>query len=136
MTELTITASEVAPVEVIEQITAPTDEVITAGQMVRLSTTTGKLTKANGSSAAEARTCGIAIESAEVAGLTITAIRKGVVDIGDALGDLTYDDDVYLDDTDGKLTDTSGESSQTKLVGTVVPGWGATTADKLLRVDL
>lgn len=136
MAELTVTSTVVTPVKVIEQITAPTAEVITAGQMVRIDTTTGKLTLANGSAAGEARTCGMAISGATAAGDPITAVRKGIVDVGNALADLTYDDDVYLDDTDGKLTDTAGESAQTKIVGTVVPGWGATTADKLLRLDL
>jgi hypothetical protein len=136
MADLSITATDVAPVLVVEQITAPTDEVITTGQAVRLNTTTGKLTKANGSSAAEARMKGIAVEPAEVAGMTITAIVKGIVDLGDALDALTYDDDVYLSDTDGTLGGAAGDSTQTKIAGTVVPGWGATTADKLLRLDL
>jgi hypothetical protein len=47
---------------------------------------------------------------------------------------MAFDADVYLSDTDGTLATTAGTTSL--VVGTVVPGWAATTADKLLRVDL
>lgn len=131
MTNLSITADDVAPVKVIEQMTCPAGEAITAGQYVRLDTTTGKFTKGNGSSAGEARLGGIALNSA-AAGETVTAVLYGIVDLGDALAALTYDDDVYLSDTDGTLADAAGTVGV--YVGTVVPGFGVTTPDKLLRV--
>lgn len=134
MANLSITASRVAPVRVIEKITAPAAEAITAGQYVRLDTTTGQLTPGNGTSAGEARRGGIAVETANAAGVTITAVRKGLVDIGDAMSAMAYDADVFLSDTDGTLATTAGTTSL--VVGTVVPAFGATTADKLLRVDL
>lgn len=134
MTALSITATSVAPVKTIEQFTGPAAEAINAGQYVRFNTTNGKIELGNGSTAAEAREGGIAVETANVANVTITAIRKGWIDLGDALDSLNYDQDVYLSDTDGTLDDTAG--TVTRTVGTVVPGWGATTADKLLRVDL
>ena len=130
MATLSVTAADVALVQVIEKFTGPAAEAITAGQYVRLDTSTGKIALGNGTSAAEARKGGIAITSAP-AGMTVTAVRKGIVDLGDALGDLTYDDDVFLSDTDGVLADTAGTTSL--IVGTVVPVWAATTADKLLR---
>jgi len=133
MATLSVTAADVALVQVIEKFTGPAAEAIAVGQYVRLDTSTGKIALGNGTSAAEARKGGIAITSAP-AGMTVTAVRKGIVDFGDALGDLTYDDDVFLSDTDGVLADTAGTTSL--IVGTVVPGWGATMADKLLRVDL
>lgn len=135
MAALTITAANVAEVKSIEKFSGPAAEAITAGQYVRFNTTNGKVELGNGSSAAEARKGGIAINSA-AAGETVTAVRKGIVDLGNALGDATYDDDVYVSDTDGALTLASGESTTTTIIGTVVPGWGYTTADKLLRVDL
>ncbi len=131
---LTITAAEVAPVEVFEQWTGPAAEVITAWQMVRLETTTGKATLSNGTTAAEARCRGIAINGASAAGITITAVKAGVVDLGDALGDLAFDQAVYLDNTDGALGTAAGTVSL--VVGRVVPSWGYTTADKLLHIDL
>lgn len=135
MASLTVVAAKVAAVQVIEQFSGPAAEAVLAGEYVRLNTTTGKIEYGNGSSAAEARNGGIALNSA-AAGETVTAVRKGLLDMGDALTDATYDDDVYLDDTDGQISLTSGDSAQTKIIGTVVPAWGATTADKLLRVDL
>jgi len=134
MANLSITASDVASVEVTEQFTGPAGEVINAGQYVRYNVTTGKIELGNGTLAAEARKGGIAIDSASVAGITITAVRKGIIDVGDALSALTYDDDVFLSDTDGTLADAAGTVSL--IVGTVVPVWGYTTADKNLRIDL
>ena len=131
MTDLVITA--VRPVHVIDQFTGPVAEAITIGQYVRYNVTTGKVELGKGTTAAEARKGGIAVQSA-AAGEKVTAVRKGIVDVGNALSALTYDDDVYLSDTDGTLADAAGTVSL--IVGTVVPAWGATTADKLLRVDL
>lgn len=128
-----LTVSTIRPVQVIEQFTGPAAEAITAGNYVRLNVTTGKIEKGNGSTAAEARKGGLALNTA-AAGETVTALRKGLVDLGNALGDLTYDDDVFLSDTDATLSDTAGTVSL--IVGTTVPAWGATTADKLLRLDL
>ncbi len=132
MPDLTITICR--PVKVIEQITAPAAEVITTGTYVRQSTTTGKLEKGNGTIAAEAKVGGIAIQSAETTNLTITAVTKGWVDVGDALSAVDYDADVFLSNTDGVLATTAGTVS--RVVGKVVAAWGNTTADKLLRLDL
>lgn len=128
-----LTISAIRPVQVIEQFTGPAAEAITAGNYVRFSVTTGKIEKGNGTTAAEARKGGLALNTA-AAGETVTAVRKGLVDLGNALGDLTYDDDVFLSDTDATLADTAGTVSL--IVGVTVPAWGATTADKLLRLDL
>lgn len=134
MANLTVVAAKVAPVQILEKFTGPAAEVITKGQYVRYNVTNGKIELGNATLAAEARAGGIAIEGASVAGVTVTAVRKGLVDVGDALDALTYDDDVFLSNTDGVLADVAGTVSA--IVGTVVPAWGATTADKLLRVDL
>jgi hypothetical protein len=133
MGNLTITATTVKPVQVLEQFTGPAGEAIAAGQYVRYNTTSGKIELGNGSSAAEARKGGLALGSVG-AGLPVTAVRRGIVDVGEALSGMAFDADVYLSDTDGTLATTAGTTSL--VVGTVVPGWAATTADKLLRVDL
>lgn len=134
MANLTVVAAKVAPVQILEKFTGPAAEVITKGQYVRYNVTNGKIELGNATLAAEARAGGIAIEGASVAGVTVTAVRKGLIDVGDALDALTYDDDVFLSNTDGVLADVAGTVST--IIGTVVPAWGATTADKLLRVDL
>lgn len=131
---LSITAADVTPVEVFEQWTGPAAEVITAGQMVRLDTTSGKATLSNATTAAEARTRGMAITGAGVAGLTLTVVKRGVLDIGEAMAALDYDQAIYLDNTDGAVGTAAGTVSL--VVGRVVPAWGYTTADKLFHLDV
>lgn len=128
-----LTIAAVRPVQVREQFTGPVNEAVTVGQYVRLNTTTGVIELGKGTTAAEARKGGIALHAA-AAGETVTAVRKGILDVGEALVGLSFDADVFLSDTDGTLATTQG--SELLVVGTVVPGWASTTADKLLRLDL
>lgn len=133
MGNLSITAADVTPVDVKEQFTGPAAEAIAAGQYVRYATASGKIELGNGTDAAEARKGGIALRSV-AAGEQVTAVKKGIIDVGEALVGLAWDADVYLSDTDGTLATTNG--TVTLVVGTVVPGWANTSADKLLRVEL
>jgi hypothetical protein len=132
-----VTANKVEIVESIEQLTLPTAETVHPGQAARLDTSNGKLTKSNGTTAPEARLLGIATGGvANVAGLPVTVIRKGVVD-GYDLSGLAYDAPVYLSDTDGALADAAGTVSV--VVGRVIPATAVnlgTANDKLLFVDL
>lgn len=132
-----VTANKLEIVESIEQMTLPTAETVHPGQAARLDTSSGKYTKANGTTAPEARIYGIATGGkANVANEPVTAIRKGVVD-GYDLSALAYDAPVYLSDTDGTLADAAGTVSV--VVGRVIPGFGitlGTAADKLLFIDL
>lgn len=132
MALLTITAADVAVIEQIEVITGPEAETLAVGQYARLNVTTGKIEKGNGSSAAEARKGGMIVKR-EGDGM-VTLLRDGIVDVGDALSALTYDDDVHLSDTDGRLADTAGSTAN--IVGTVVPIWSnpSAVADKALRI--
>lgn len=130
MADLAITGAR--PVEVVEQFTGPLAEAATAGTYGRLNVTSGQVEKGNATSAAEARRGGILISDG-VAGQAVTVVKRGIVDVGNALSALAYDQDVYLSDTDGKLADAAGTTSV--VVGKVVPGWNATTADKLLCVE-
>ncbi len=134
MADLTIDSTQVREVEVIEQLTGPAEEALALGDYARLNTSTGKLEKGNGTTAAEARAGGVVIQAAETADLTATILRKGIVFLGDALDSLTFDDDVFLSNTDGTLADTAGTVSL--IVGTVVPLYGYATYNKGLRVDL
>lgn len=135
MSDLTITAADVALVEAIEQFTAPAHEVITAGQPVYYVAATGKVGLADEDGAAPLNEPeGIAITGANQANITITVVKKGLVDLGDALAGMDYGATVYLSATPGKLADAT--AGHAVVVGEVVPAWGAATADKLLRVDL
>lgn len=129
------TANKVEIVESIEQMTLPAAEAITAGMAVRIDTSAGTFTKANGSTAAEARAYGVATKTV-VARQAVTAIRKGVMDGWDISG-LAYDADVFLSDTDGRL-DTAAGTVNVK-VGRVIPVSGAAIGagfDKVLAIDL
>ncbi len=92
----------------------------------------GKLLKANGTTTTTAAFEGIATVKSTRAGQAVTVIREGLVDVGNALSALAIGAAVYLSDTDGTLADTAGTVST--IVGRVVPGWGALTADRLLLV--
>jgi len=134
-----ITLSQTARVSVVEsihQMTLPAAENITPGAPVRLDTTSGKFTAANGTTAAEARVWGIAVGNAVIkAGMPVTAIRRGVLD-GYAFTQ-AYDAPIYLSDTDATLADAAGTVST--VVGRVIPGTSTTLGtafDKLLSVEL
>ena len=133
MALLTIVAAEVAVLEDRESFTGPEGETLTVGQMVRYNTTTGKIDLGKATDAAEARKGGMVVKR-EGNGV-VTVLRRGIVDVGDALSALTYDDDVHLSDTDGRLADAAGSTAN--IVATVVPIWSnpSAVADKALRIE-
>jgi len=129
------TAGRANVVESIIQATLSIAETVAVGNAVRLDVSTGKWTKANGSSAAEARIYGIVVD-VDGAGSAVTVLRKGVLD-GFNLTSLAYDAAVYLSDTDGGLDTAAGTVST--VIGRVIPGTAVTTGtalDKLLFIDL
>ncbi len=129
------TANRVHTVESIVQATLPAAEAITAGAPVRLDTTTGKFTNANGTTAPEARVYGIATRTV-AAGETVTAIQRGVVD-GFNFSSQAYDATIYASDTDGRLGDAAGTVS--KIIGRVIPVFTetlGTSPTKCLSVEM
>lgn len=134
MALLTITASEVDPVIVWEQLTGPCGEAFDAGQYTRIDATTGYRALGNASAAGEVGDFGgICLKSGNING-QVTVIRKGILNVGNALSALAYGADVFLSDTDGTLADTAGTVST--IVGKVIPGYGNVTPDKLLYVNI
>jgi hypothetical protein len=130
------TANRVEIVESLQQMTLVAAEAIVPGAPVRLDTSTGKFTNANGTSTGEARVWGIAVgQKAILAGTPCTAIRRGVLD-GYTFSQ-AYDAAIYLSDTDGTLADAAGTVST--VVGRVIPGTAVTlgtSPDKLLSIEL
>lgn len=129
------TAGKIEVVASETQLTLVAAEAITAGFAVRLDTSSGKFTPANGSAAGEARIFGIALKSV-AADEPVTAVRKGYLDGWDLSG-MNYDAVVYLSDTDGRLDTAAGTVST--VVGRVIPGSATTLGtamDKILFVDL
>ena len=137
MTDLTIVPAEVAPVQVIEQATAPAHEALNAGDAVYLVAATGKPGLADEDGSAPLNSpVGVAIKTALQANDPVTYIKKGLVDLGDALDGMDFGDIVYLSATAGNMAD--ADPANGVVMGTVVPAYGhtGTTADKLLRLDL
>lgn len=137
MANLTITAADVAAIEVFEQVTLPAAEAIDAGEVVRMDTSTGRATLSNATDAAEGRAIGVALRSV-TAGLPVTIVKRGILDVGDALASEDYDEALLLSDTDGKIDDGDGSPTTSVQVGRVYPIFaaGSLTADKALFVDI
>lgn len=137
MANLSITAADVRLVrgDNEHQHTAPAGEAITAGQYVRLNTSTGKFELGNGTTSGEVGNKGFVAGRTVAADETLTAYGgDALLDVGDALDALNFGAVVYLSDTDGTLADSAGTVSKT--VGVVTSGWAATTADKLLQLTM
>jgi DNA-binding sugar fermentation-stimulating protein len=137
MADLAFSTGDVAPVQIIESFTGPCDEAVTPGQVVRFSTSTGKITSAKGTESAETGNLrGVCIGTAVAASLTVTAVKRGILNMGTALGGMDYDAAVYLSNTDGKMATSAGSVST--VIGYVCPAWGVGTAvsDKLLYVAM
>lgn len=137
MSTITITSTNVRLVRAgagEHQHTAPLLEALTAGQYGRLDPTTGKFALGNASSAGEVGEGYLFVQTGAV-GETLTGYQgPALIDLGDALAGLNFGDKVYLSDTDGTLQTTAGTVST--VVGSVVPGFATTTAEKLLKLEL
>lgn len=138
MTNLVVDATTIRLVRGSDEVllTAPMGEAGTAGQYFRLNTTTGKLEKGNGTTTGEVGTVGgVLLDSVATVNLTGTiALRgsKAILDMGESITALAFDASIFLSDTDATLADSAGTVST--VIGKVVPGWNATTADKLLML--
>lgn len=135
MADIAITPANVAMVLPLEKVTLPAGEDIDAGQVVRLDTATGYAVLANATSAAEGRAIGVAVRSV-VEGEAVTIVKRGLVDLGDALDAETIDEELSLSNTDGALDDGAGSPTTAVPIGRVWPAFGAVAADKLLFVDI
>lgn len=136
MANLTITAADVAPVEIIEQKTLPAAATFEAGAYVRPDSNGEWVTGSAVAGGADIGNLpGIALRDAKFVNQAVTVIRKGTLDLGDALDGLAVDAAVYLSDTEGTLADTTGTVST--IVGYVDVIHGETGGPhKVLRLDL
>lgn len=129
-----IRANRIEIVQSYEQLTGPAGEALTAGQLVRRDTTTGKWVKAQATTAANAKAYGMVTRTV-IANEGVTVLKKGIVD-GFDLAALAFDADVFLSDTLGAMGTAAGTVSN--LIGRVIPGFGTSVgvaADKLLELD-
>lgn len=116
-------------------ITLPSGGSVVAGQAVRAGAG-GEWESADASAAATLTGAAIAARSAEYAGAAVTCVKRGYLDVGDALAGLAFGATVYFSDNAGMLSDTPGTVSRS--AGAVVPALGdvALSAQKLLFVDI
>ena len=108
------------------------------GKFLRIDPTTGKAMLGNASSAAEyGNLHGIAMMDQKYVGDPVTLFRVGLVDFGNALAGMDYDDPIYVSDTDGTFADAAGTVT-TAIAGYVCPVIEAdgTTIKKLATIDL
>jgi len=135
MTNLSI--SSVRIVKSREQFDAPSGETFAVGEAMRIDESTGKVTPGNATSADEADVKGVACKAAVYAGETVTVVRKGLLDVGEALAGMDIDAPIYLSATDGLFADASpgtNEQQTATITGTPTGGTftltfaGATTA--------
>jgi hypothetical protein len=129
--QLSITESLVGVVEKTEVHTYPAAAAIDAGCSIYLNTD-GKWAKADHDAGTGVRA--VATYTAHIANASLEGMRKGVLDIGNALSGVAYGASLYLSSTAGKIDDAI--TADEEEIGQCVPAWDATTADKLLRVDL
>lgn len=134
MANLVIDPLKVRPVKIIEEHPLACEVAVTAGQLGKFSTTTGLVNLALGTTAPNAASIGMAMAGTAEYPTGVTFVRRGLVDVGDALNALAYGASVFLSDTPGTLADTAGTVST--IVGTVFPGLQSTTPDKLLRLAI
>lgn len=132
--EISITAANVLPVEIIEKDTRPASVAINAGQLVR-NDANGRWAIANATDAANAgQRVAMAINTASQYE-AITAVFKGVINIGGTgLDAVANDAPLYLSDTAGAIATSAGTVS--KLVATVTSVKSSTAQqDKLVRMN-
>jgi len=118
MADLTVTAAKVSPVYPInaEIHTYIASSAVTAGQAVYVVTSTGKVAPADANAANKQQVRGIALQGV-AAGQAVDVLVRGHI-YGYTLTSQSYDDPIYLSDTEGALADAAG--TLTVPVGLVV----------------
>lgn len=133
MANLSITAADVKLVKKFDDLPPlPNADSLNEGQYGRVDASSGKATGGNATNAGEVGYGGVVYNKQGDGLVSIT--RNAILDVGEALASLNFGAAVYLSDTDKTLADGAGTVST--IIGYVVPGFGATTADKLLRVEV
>lgn len=136
MANISITAADVSPVQVYDDIPPlpiASGETIVKGNYARVDASSGKATGGNGTTAAELGYGGIVYSDDGANVVKIT--RDALLDVGEGLVALDFGTKIYVSDTDKTLAN-AADATVDLIVGYVVPGFGATTADKLLRVQV
>lgn len=135
MTAFTLTAAKVALVEShpVSMQTSRAAVAVTKGQVVRIDATTGKWVLGDGNDSAGALyyVAGKSVAAEE----TLTAWRDCIIDLGKGVLDsIAFEAPLYVADTAGSISATSGDSTGTFKIGYVIPQWSGQTVNRLVRV--
>jgi len=133
MADIVIDKSEVSAAYVVEQFTGTAGQDILPGQVVYPHPGTGFWMLAMATNGNH-QFLGIALSDSKKTGGAITVITKGIVDLGNSLDALGFDNSLYLSDTPGAISDTEGTNAYK--LGDVFPGFQDEVPRKLMRVTL
>lgn len=121
-----------------DQITVKSGETISdrKGKYLRVDGTTAKAMLGNATSSGEVGTLrGLALTDQRYVGDSVTLLRNGLVDFGNALDAMDYGALIYVSDTDGTLADAAGTVTSA-IVGYVWPVFEHDgTVKKLAMID-
>ena len=132
MADLTVTTASAVTFTEPDLVCLPSNVAIARGQLV-IPGSGGKWILADADTVAAAGRPCVALHDC-IANYPLTAQREGLCDVGEALAALAFGDIVYLSSaTAGAMADAAGTVSVP--IGTVHPGWGSTTPDKLLKLE-
>jgi hypothetical protein len=137
MALITIGTSNVSRVSAVEEFHSISGSTITPGQFCRLDGN-GKFIPGSVNDAAAAEFGGVAIAHGDT-GADVTIMRRGVLNVGNALANVAFGSKIFLGSVAGEWrTEAFGTAGTVDIeIGTVVPAWGnGGTADKLLAVDV
>lgn len=129
--------TSVRPVKVIDQITGPAGEAMSAGRFVRVDGTNGEFHLANASTGSVSKSVGITLTAAVQANDAVTVMVSGYVDVGNLLSSVSFNSPVYLsaNSTNEGLAGSTAENVP-QIVGYVRPAWAGMSStgigDKLL----
>lgn len=118
-----ITIEYFHPVHIWDSIPVKSGEDVSnrRGKYMRVDGTTGKAVLGNATSAGEVGSLrGIAVSDQKYVGDSVSLVRHGLFDWGDALDGMDYGEPIRLSDTDGIFADAAGTVT-TAIVGYVQP---------------
>lgn len=137
MAIISIGTSDVSMVSMVEGFHSIAGSTVTAGQFVRYDVN-GKFIPGSVNDAATAEFGGVAIGNGDT-GADFTMMRRGVLNVGNALSAVAFGSKIFLGSVAGEWrTDAFGTAGTVDIeIGTVIAVWGnGGTADKLLAVDV
>lgn len=137
MADLVIIPADVSLVRAGQEdlLTLPTGVAVVAGQYVQ-PTVNGVWALGDALVQANLDNGYVTVNSAAHVGDAVTALKRGLLNVGPAIDALAFNAPVYVSDTPGALGSEAADATVPVIVCRVVPAWGDTVVDRLLAVDI